>query len=299
MKKHDTKDAQSANRNVGSVMVLGGGIGGIEASLDLADSGFKVYLVEESPTIGGVMALLDKTFPTNDCSMCILAPKLVEAGRHLNIELITLADVKGLEGAAGDFTATVVRRARYVDPEKCTGCGICLETCPTRLIPDFRPAPSQVPITDDERRLVADLMERHGESGHGLVRVMQEVNEKLRYLPKSIVYHLADQYSVPVSVIYRIATFYSAFSLTPRGTYTISVCTGTACHIKGAPKLIGELRRELNVDVGGTTGDGLFTVETVRCLGCCSLAPVLKIGDTVYGNVKTSQIPKILKDYGK
>ncbi|MGD8837877.1 MAG: FAD-dependent oxidoreductase, partial [Desulfobacteraceae bacterium] len=88
----------------GSVMVVGGGIAGIQASLDLAESGYKVYMVESDSAIGGKMAQLDKTFPTNDCSMCIISPKLVEAGRHLNIEMLTLTQVEQVDGEAGNFT---------------------------------------------------------------------------------------------------------------------------------------------------------------------------------------------------
>jgi len=121
-------------------MVLGGGIGGIEASLDLAESGFKVYLVDESPSIGGVMALLDKTFPTNDCSMCILAPKLVEAGRHHNIELLTYADLEKVEGEAGSFRVTIRKKSRYVDVAKCTGCADCVEVCPVEISNEYEQA---------------------------------------------------------------------------------------------------------------------------------------------------------------
>ncbi|MFC1712545.1 FAD-dependent oxidoreductase [Candidatus Poribacteria bacterium] len=116
--------------HVGSVLVVGAGVGGIQASLDLANSGIKVYLLDNSSTIGGVMVQLDKTFPTNDCSMCIMAPKLVECGRHLDVEKITNARVKNLEGEAGDFHVDVVRRSRYVDIDKCTGCGVCAASCP-------------------------------------------------------------------------------------------------------------------------------------------------------------------------
>ena len=115
---------------IGAVLVVGAGIGGIQASLDLANSGIKVYLLDNSSSIGGVMAQLDKTFPTNDCSMCIMAPKLVECGRHLNIEKITNARVKGLAGEVGNFQVSVVKRSRYVDIEKCTGCGVCAQSCP-------------------------------------------------------------------------------------------------------------------------------------------------------------------------
>ncbi|MBW1635495.1 MAG: FAD-dependent oxidoreductase [Deltaproteobacteria bacterium] len=121
---------KSTVQPTGSVMVIGGGISGMQSSLDLANSGIKVYLVESSPAIGGKMAQLDKTFPTNDCSMCIVSPKLVEVGRHKNIELLTHSEVKSLAGEAGNFTATVVSHARYVDVDVCTGCGLCELVCP-------------------------------------------------------------------------------------------------------------------------------------------------------------------------
>jgi len=127
-KKDQTKPHKGrlgTEEKVGAVLVIGGGIAGIQAALDLAESGQKVYLLESSPAIGGNMARLDKTFPTNDCSTCILSPKLVEAGRHLNIELITYADLESVRGQTGRFTVKIRRSPRYVDPEKCTGCGLC------------------------------------------------------------------------------------------------------------------------------------------------------------------------------
>ena len=136
-KKKQKAKKGSTTKTVGSVMVVGGGIAGTQAALDLADSGYYVYLVEKSSAIGGVMAQLDKTFPTNDCSMCILSPKLVECGRHLNIELITLADVGKVEGEAGNFRVTVNERPRYIDMEKCIACGICAEKCPKKVDDEF------------------------------------------------------------------------------------------------------------------------------------------------------------------
>ncbi len=120
---------------VGAVMVVGGGIAGMQASLDLADAGFKVYLVEKGPAIGGHMAALDKTFPTNDCATCIVAPKLVEVGRHPNIELLTLTQLEAVEGEAGHFRAALRQAPRYVVEDLCTGCAICWGKCPVRDIP--------------------------------------------------------------------------------------------------------------------------------------------------------------------
>ena len=120
----------------GSVMVVGAGIAGIQASLDLANSGYLVYLVEKNSAIGGVMSQLDKTFPTNDCSMCIISPKLVECGRHLNIDLLTMTEILEVKGEAGDFKVTVRERPRYVDITKCTACGECAKACPI-AVPNF------------------------------------------------------------------------------------------------------------------------------------------------------------------
>jgi len=125
------------NEPVASVMVVGAGIGGIQASLDMAESGFKVYLVESSPTIGGVMAQLDKTFPTNDCSMCIMSPKLVECGRHLNIENITYSDIEDISGQAGNFKVRVRKKSRFIDTTKCTGCAECEDVCPVKVPDEF------------------------------------------------------------------------------------------------------------------------------------------------------------------
>ncbi len=121
----------------GAVLVVGGGIAGIQASLDLADAGYRVVLTEQSSAIGGVMAQLDKTFPTNDCSMCIISPKLVEAGRHLNIDLFTTTDVQSISGEAGNFTVTLRQRPRFIDMEKCTACGECSKVCPIDVPNEF------------------------------------------------------------------------------------------------------------------------------------------------------------------
>ena len=122
---------------VGKVMVVGAGIAGVQAALDLANAGFYVHLVEKKSAIGGVMAQLDKTFPTNDCSMCIISPKLVECGRHLNIDIMPLTEVTEIKGEPGNFTVSLAKAPRFVDPAKCTGCGACTEACPVTVPDEF------------------------------------------------------------------------------------------------------------------------------------------------------------------
>ena len=139
MVEKEPVEGQSVNSpeegNIGDVMIVGGGISGIQASLDLAETGFKVYLVEKSPTIGGKMAQLDKTFPTNDCSMCIESPKFIECNRHPNIEILTYTEVDRVEGEAGNFKVTLIKKPRYIIEDECRGCTTCTEYCPVK-IPD-------------------------------------------------------------------------------------------------------------------------------------------------------------------
>ncbi|MCL5025898.1 MAG: CoB--CoM heterodisulfide reductase iron-sulfur subunit A family protein [Chloroflexi bacterium] len=139
-----------------AAMVIGGGVAGIQAALEIADAGFKVYMVERDPSIGGHMAQLDKTFPTLDCSACILTPKMVSVSQHPNIELLAYSEVVDVQGYVGNFKVKVKKKARYVDEEKCRGCGICEEKCPGRVPSEFeeglgkrkaiyRPFPQAVP----------------------------------------------------------------------------------------------------------------------------------------------------------
>ncbi|MFX0046543.1 MAG: hydrogenase iron-sulfur subunit [Candidatus Hermodarchaeota archaeon] len=151
-----------------NIMVIGAGISGIEASLTLADQGYKVILVEKSSSVGGRMAQLDKTFPTLDCSICILAPKMVESSRHPNIELLAYSEVQEVSGEAGNFNVKVLKKAKYVNWDSCTGCGACSEKCPMKKIPSefeegmgnrtaiYIPFPQAVPrkaVIDAERCL--------------------------------------------------------------------------------------------------------------------------------------------------
>jgi heterodisulfide reductase subunit A-like polyferredoxin len=134
--KGSTK-GQPAPAPVGAVMVVGGGIAGMQASLDLADQGYRVILVESKSAIGGHMAQLDKTFPTNDCAMCTISPKLVEVGRHLNIDMMVDTEVLSIDGEAGDFSVTVRHKPRYIDTDKCVGCGDCADVCPVEILDPF------------------------------------------------------------------------------------------------------------------------------------------------------------------
>lgn len=118
-----------------AALVIGGGIAGMQTALDIANAGFKVYLVEREPSIGGRMAQLDKTFPTLDCSACILTPKMVDVARHPNIVLLTYSEVEAVKGEAGRFRVRVRKKARSVDMDKCTSCGLCAENCIIRYIP--------------------------------------------------------------------------------------------------------------------------------------------------------------------
>ncbi len=120
-----------------NVLVIGGGIAGIQAALDIADGGKKVYLVERDPSIGGNMSKFDKTFPTLDCAACISTPKLVAVGQHENIEMMTYSEVADVSGFVGNFTVKVRKKPRYVDAEKCTGCGVCTEKCPAKVLSEF------------------------------------------------------------------------------------------------------------------------------------------------------------------
>lgn len=286
------------NKKTGAVLVQGAGIAGVQASLDLANSGFKVYLVEPEPMIGGMMARLDKTFPTGDCATCIVSPKLVECARNLNIEILTLSELRYLEGEPGNFKATVRRRPRFVDEQKCTGCGICSEVCPVKyeILPDTQPA-TDVELDEEHRNRVDAILAEHQDSKSALMSVLRAVNREFNYVPEDVLRYVAFKMDVPLSLLFRIVTFYNTFSLKPRGRHIISVCTGTTCYVRGSEKILQALRNKLKVDVGGTTEDFRFTLEAVRCLGCCSLAPVISVDGEIHGDLHGDDVMGLLQRY--
>lgn len=293
IQRDDTREAKT-----GAVLVVGGGIGGMQASIDLADSGYKVYLVEQGPAIGGTMAQLDKTFPTNDCAMCTLAPRLVDCGRHPNVEKLTYSVVLGLEGRPGHFRVRVKRKARSVDPAKCTGCEECSSACLVRnraYVEAVEPEP--LDLAADQRAEVERIMEEHGNEPSAIVPVLQDINAKYNWLPPGAVGRVAEVVGLPLARVLRIATFYNMFSFKPRGKHLIRVCTGTACHVKGGARLLEGIARELEIEVGGTTRDLRFTLEAVRCLGCCGLAPVATVNEDVHGKMAPRAFVKRLDEY--
>jgi NADH:ubiquinone oxidoreductase subunit E len=290
-------NADAGNRKppIGAVLVVGSGIGGIQASLELADAGFKVYLLDNGPAIGGNMVKLDKTFPTNDCSMCIVSPKLVTCGRHPNIEVITNSEVLGLSGEPGNFTVDVKRRPRYVDEAKCTGCGVCIQVCPvTKAI---YPVEKPKTVLREDLKQVAAIVVRHRGKQGSLMPILQSISREYGYLPADALSYVSEELDVPLTDIYNIATFYSAFSLEPRGRHQISVCMGTTCYVRGGERIVQRLGDELGIQPGQTTGDRRFTLESARCLGCCSLAPAVMIDGKVYGRVKLVELGRILGRY--
>jgi NADH:ubiquinone oxidoreductase subunit E/NAD-dependent dihydropyrimidine dehydrogenase PreA subunit len=283
----------------GSVLVCGAGIAGIQAALDLSAAGFHVYLVEQSPTIGGTMAKLDKTFPTGDCATCTISPKLVACMRDLNIDVLTMADVARLDGEAGHFKAQVSVRPRSVDADKCTGCGDCVEACPVRNVPQavepFHPA---MPADAAQSAVLRDSLARHGTDKAALIPILQDINEACGYLPREALEALAGRLGVPLAEVLRVTSFYNAFSLEPVGRHIIEVCLGTACFVRGSGMLLERLAGQIGVaPEGGTDKDRRFTLRTVRCIGCCALAPAMRIDGVTFGKMKLDKVGDILERF--
>jgi NADH:ubiquinone oxidoreductase subunit E len=284
------------DKKIGATLVAGGGIGGMQAALDLAEAGIKVYLVDKQSSIGGVMAKLDKTFPTNDCAMCTMAPRLVEIGRHKDIEKITYTEVESITGQPGNFSVTLKKKPRFVDETKCTGCGECVSSCPTRNIVQLVEK-EKIELEPQYQEKVTGILSKHKDRKGPLMPILQDINETYNYFPENILQYVSQETGYPLAHIYRIATFYSAFSLKPIGKNIINVCMGTACYVKGAERLLDKFSDVLEIGVDETTKDMLFTIKSVRCIGCCGLAPVVTVGDDVYGKLQSKDIPGIVKKY--
>ncbi|HHY33247.1 MAG TPA: NAD(P)H-dependent oxidoreductase subunit E [Firmicutes bacterium] len=152
-------------------------------------------------------------------------------------------------------------------------------------------------LPDDRYGILDDIIAKHKDVPGSLIPVLHEAQQLFGCLPEDVQTRIAKGLGVPESEVYGVATFYSLFSLRPKGKWTVNVCLGTACYVRGAAACLEAVKKELGVDIGGTSRDGLFTLQAVRCLGACALAPVVMIGDTVFARVKPEDIPRILAEY--
>jgi NADH:ubiquinone oxidoreductase subunit E/NAD-dependent dihydropyrimidine dehydrogenase PreA subunit len=284
-------------------LVIGGGIAGIQSALDIANAGIETILVEQSPSVGGRMAQLSETFPTLDCSQCILTPKMVEVAQHSKIELLTYSEIEEISGSVGNYKVKIKKKPRYVDMAACTGCGDCMTACPVRNEPQIPEKPRySKTMKPDEISALDTIINTYAVPGNGtpgkemLIQIMQDINVQYRYLPEYALQYLSEKLDVSLPHVYHVATFYTAFSLKPRGKHIIKVCMGTACHARGAPKILEEFERQLEIPNGETTSDLMYTLETVNCLGCCALGPVVMI-DEDYHSVSTSMVSGLIKKY--
>lgn len=144
---------------------------------------------------------------------------------------------------------------------------------------------------------VKTIIDQYKGKESAILAILQDIQSKEKYLPKEILEQVAQKMQIPMTHIFRLATFYNALSIKPRGKHKIDVCLGTACHVRGGNKIIDKLERDLSISVGETTKDKRFTLESVRCVGCCSLGPVAVIDGNVYGRLTQDKIPSLLKEF--
>lgn len=146
---------------------------------------------------------------------------------------------------------------------------------------------------------VDSILDKWNNNGSSLISILLDIQSEYNYLPKDVLIRVSERLQIPLIHVYSVATFYKSFSLKPRGKHLITVCLGTACHVRGAPDVLNEIENQLNIDVGETTPDNNFTLETVRCLGTCAIGPVVTIDGKYYGQMNSKKIHSILKKYEK
>ena len=151
--------------------------------------------------------------------------------------------------------------------------------------------------TAEQEKGLRDVIARHMGQEGALMPVLQQAQEIYGYLPIEVQYIIACEFNIPLESVYEVATFYSQFTLNPRGVYNINVCMGTACYVKGAAKILARLEKKLGIENGGVTPDGLFSLEGARCIGACGLAPVITVNDDVYGQVEPADVDAIIEKY--
>lgn len=146
---------------------------------------------------------------------------------------------------------------------------------------------------------LTEIIEKYESDNNAIVAILQDIQEEFNYLPKEVLIKLSKEFNIPLSRILSVATFYKAFSLTPKGKHPINVCLGTACHVRGGERIMNKVERELGIKRGETTEDLNFSLDEVRCLGCCGLAPVMMIGKDVHGKLSESKVTAILEQHKK
>ena len=156
---------------------------------------------------------------------------------------------------------------------------------------------SEMKLSCEAVRQVEEVCEQFNNDPGELIAILHECQSKLGYLPEPVQRIVARKLGIPASKVYGVVTFYSFFTMTPKGKYPISVCLGTACYVRGADKLLEEVKRVLGIDVGETTPDGKFSLDCLRCVGACGLAPVATIGEKVYGRLNPADIKKIVSEF--
>ena len=281
------------------VMVIGAGIAGIQAALDVAEAGYEVALVERKASIGGFMSMLDETFPTLDCSQCILTPRMVEIMQSDKITLHAYSEIEQVDGYVGNFEVTVRKKARSVDLAKCTGCGECWMNCMARNKIDVPPVTS---ARDDDappevKERVDAILDGYLDEAGKVIGVLQDIQNAFNYLRQDAMGYLAHRSGIPLARLYAIAKFYAAFHLKPRGKHVIRCCLGTACHLRGAGRIADAISRELDIGPGETTPDELFTLERVNCLGTCALAPVVTVDNKYHGKMTVSKMMTLIEQH--
>ena len=279
-------------------LVVGGGIAGIQAALDLADAGVETILVEKSPSIGGHMAQLSETFPTLDCSQCIMTPKMVDVGHHENIKLHTYSEIEEVSGYVGNFKVKIKKKPRSIDFDKCTGCGDCWNYCLVMNKPEIKVLPSiKEKLEPGMLQKLDEIIDRNGCHKESIIGILQDITDEYNWLPRDTIYYTAERLEVPFSYVYRIASFFTQFSLKPRGKHIITVCLGTACYTRGGEDIANEISRILEINLGETTPDMKFTLEGVNCLGCCAIGPIAVIDGEYFGDMTRRKVDPLLAKF--
>jgi NADH-quinone oxidoreductase subunit E len=184
-----------------------------------------------------------------------------------------------------------------VDLAKCTGCGACAAACP---VEQRIRVPEPIPVEADETVLKTDaIMDRYPPQRASLIMVLQDVNAAFNYLPEPALLRISERLALPYAEVYGTASFYKAFSLEPRGEHLVQVCVGTACHVRGAQRILEEFERLLSVKSGMTTEDRKFTLETVNCLGACALGPIVVVDGEYHGSLNLARVSRLVDNYAK